>query len=373
MHRYVLTSILCGALLAQQQPPAASTQTQPAAPQEETLPRFVGGVDYVSTPAWVYDRSGNTVSGLRPEQFRLFDNGKEQNIQVDVSFIPISLVICIQANANVEGLLPQVRKIGSLVKPLLIGDQGQAAVIKYDHRIDTIQPFTSDGDQITQAIAKINPGSSTSRMIDAVSTATQMLRRQPKNRQRIILLIGETRDIASEMRLRTALMDIQVANVTFYAVDMSRFMTTLTGKPQPGRVDNRPAPLAGAATLPSGVPATPTSVAQATGGAGTAGRAEFLPLLLELYRDAKAIFRKNPVEAFTQATGGMEFGFHSLRTLEDAFQRLGEQLHSSYTISYSPNNRTVAGWHDIKVDVPGRRDIDKIQARPGYWLGAGSQ
>lgn len=366
MHRIFLASALCGLLAAQQQP-AATPPTDQQAPET----RIVVGVDYVSTPAWVYDRDGGTISGLRPEQFRLFDNGKEQNIQVDVSFTPISLVICIQANANVEGLLPQVKKIGNLVKPLLIGDQGQAAVIKYDHRIDVIQDFTADGDSITQAISKIHPGSSTSRMIDAVSQATYMLRRQPRNRQRIILLVGETRDIASEMRLRTALMDIQVSNVTFYAVDMSRFMTTLTGKPQPGRQDNRPAPLAGAASLPSMVPATPTSVAQATGGGGgTAGRAEFLPLLLELYRDAKAIFKKNPIEAFTQATGGMEFGFHSQRTLEEAIQRLGEQLHSSYTISYSPNNREVTGWHEIKVDVPGRPDIAKIQTRPGYWLGA---
>jgi len=368
MHRYVLISVLCGALLAQQQPPAAAPAT---AQQQDQDIRFITGVDYVSTPAWVYDRDGNTVSGLRPEQFRLFDNGKEQNIQVDVSFVPISLVICIQANANVEGMLPHVKKIGNLIKPLLIGDQGQAAVIKYDHRVEVIQPFTSDGDQITTAISKITPGSSSSRMIDAVSQATQMLRRLPRNRQRIILLLGETRDVSSEMRLRTALMDIQVANVTFYAVDMSRFMTTLTAKPQPGRQDNRPPPLAGAASLPSMMPATPTSVAQATGGGGgTAGRAEFIPLLLELYRDTKAIFKKNPVEAFTQATGGMEFGFHSLRTLEDAFQKLGEQLHSSYTIAYAPNNREANGWHEIRVDVPGRRDISRIQTRPGYWLGA---
>jgi VWFA-related protein len=365
MHRIFLTSALCGLLAAQQQPaPPAPT------PDEEAVTRIVVPVDYVSTPVWVYDRDGGAISGLRPEQFRLFDNGKEQNIQVDVSFTPISLVICIQANANVEGLLPQVKKIGNLVKPLLIGDQGEAAVIKYHRDVQVIQEFTSDADKITESISKIYPGASSNRMIDAVSTATQMLRRQPRNRQRIILLIGETRDNSSEMRLRTALMDIQVANVTLYAVDMSRFITTLTAKPQPGRVDNRPAPLAGAGTLPSGVPATPTSVAQATGGAGTAGRAEFVPLLVELFRDAKAIFKNNPVEAFTKATGGMEFGFHSQRTLEDAIQKLGDQLHSSYTISYSPNNREATGWHEIKVDVPGRSDIAKIQTRPGYWLGA---
>jgi VWFA-related protein len=367
--RLLLISGLCGLLAAQQATPPK--QQQPTTATEDPETRIAVSVDYVSTPAWVYDRDGSTISGLQPNQFRLFDNGKEQNIQVDVSFTPISLVICIQANAHVEGMLPQIRKIGNMIKPLLVGDQGQVAVIKYDHRILPIQEFTNDSDKIAEAIAKITPGSSSNRMIDAVSAATQMLRRQPRNRQKIILLLGETRDVSSEMRLRSALMDIQVSNVTFYAVDMSRFMTTLTSRPDPGRQENRPPALAGAATLPSMVPATPTTVAQANGGSGNAGRAEFIPLLVELFRDAKAIFKANPVEAFTKATGGMEFGFHSQRTLEDAIQRLGEQLHSNYMVSYSPNNRDMAGWHDIRVDIPGRRDVAKVQTRPGYWLGAG--
>jgi VWFA-related protein len=366
MHRLVLTSLLCGLLVAQQKPPAQA----PTTATEDPETRIVVGVDYISTPAWVLDRSGNTISGLRPDQFRLFDNGKEQNIQVDVSFTPISLVICLQANAHAEGLLTQAKKIGNMIKPLLIGDQGQAAVIKYDSRVQTIQDFTSDTDKINESISKIYPGSSSNRMIDAVSAATQMLRRQPRNRQRIILLVGETRDLSSETRLRTALMDIQVANVTFYAVDMSRFITTLTARPDPGRQENRPAPLAGAATIPSGVAATPTSVAQANGGSGNAGRAEFIPALVELFRDAKAIFKDNPVEAFTKATAGAEFGFHSQRSLDEAIQKLGEQMHSNYTISYSPNNREITGWHEIKVDVPERRDVARVQTRPGYWLGA---
>ncbi len=357
MLRFVFASLLCGLLLGQ------SSQDQLPAPIRVS-------VDYVTTPAWVYDRDGNTVSGLRPEQFRLFDNKKEQNIQVDVSFTPISLVICLQANSHVEGLLPQVRKIGNLIKPLLIGDQGEAAVITYHSRVDVKQEFTNDADKISAAIAKIFPGSDSNRMIDAVSEATRMLRTRPRNRQRIILLVGETRDVSSETRLRSALMDIQVSNIIFYAVDMARFITTLTAPPKPGRPDNRP-PAMSAGSLPPGVPATPTTVAQATGGGGAnAGRAEFIPVLVELFRDAKAIFKDNPVEAFTKATGGKEFGFHTQRTLEVAIQELGDQLHSNYMISYSPSNRDETGWHEITVDVPGRPDIKRVQTRPGYWLGA---
>ena len=51
----------------------------------------------------VTDRAGNIIDGLQPAQFHLFDNGKEQNIQVDVTFEPISLVVAIEASARVDG------------------------------------------------------------------------------------------------------------------------------------------------------------------------------------------------------------------------------------------------------------------------------
>ena len=67
-----------------------------------------------------------------------------------------------------EGILPQVKKIGGLIAPLLIGEQGEAAVIAFDSRIRTLQDFTSDSDKITKAVKDLTAGSSSSRMIDAV-------------------------------------------------------------------------------------------------------------------------------------------------------------------------------------------------------------
>jgi len=358
MYRALLIVVVCGLLVAQQ-------TTPPGQEQPET--RIVTTVLNVSTPAWVYDRDGDYINGLRADQFRLFDNGKQQDVRVDVSFTPISLVLCVQANSHVQGLLPQVKKIGGLIKPLLTGDQGEVALIAYDSRIRRLQEFTSDADKISQAMEKIQPGSDANHLIDAVSDATRMLRSKPSNRQRIILLIGETRDLYSEMHLREAMIDLQLANIVFYAVDMSRFVTSLTAPPPTPRWQNVPAQTAGAAAIPVGMAATPNTVVNATGMEGQ--HAEFLPLMIELFRDAKAIFKDNPVEAFTKATGGTEYGFHSQRTLEEAVQRLGEQLHSNYMISYTPNNRTEFGFHKIEVDVPDRRDVRRVQTRPGYWIG----
>ena len=72
----------------------SSHRQQPTAPAAQPATVFRGGVEVVQAPVLVFDRDGNYVDGLQPHQFHLFDNGKEQNINVDVAYQPISLVIC---------------------------------------------------------------------------------------------------------------------------------------------------------------------------------------------------------------------------------------------------------------------------------------
>jgi hypothetical protein len=185
------------------------------------------------------------------------DNSKEQNIHVDVTFIPISLVIAIQANDHVEGMLPKIAKIGSMIQPLITGDQGEAAVMAFDHRFRWLQDdFTSDPDKIESALKKMTPGSGSSRMIDAVIESVRKLRSRPGNRRRILLLISETRDKGSEGKVRDALMDIQMNNVSVYSVDISRMMAGLTSHPPDPRPDTLPPAMH---PIPTQVPATPTT------------------------------------------------------------------------------------------------------------------
>jgi len=369
--RLMLIGVISLVALAQKPsaPPALPPAQAPPAPAEEQVPAtFRTSVEVVVAPVIVKNRDGQYVNGLQPTDFRLFDNGKEQNIRVDVAFQPISLVIVVQANGHVDSVLPQIQKIGALIQPIVIGEQGEAAVIAFDHRIQVLQDFTSDSTRVADALKKIRAGSNTSAMIDAVNKAVLMLRTRPANRRRIVLLISETRDYGSEGRARDALIAAQVYNVSVYSVDISRFLTTLLAKQQP----QRPNPLPPAARpLPSGVPATPTTVQQTFGSNG--GRAEFVPLMVELFKDVKAVFKDNPVELFTKGTGGTEYGFTRQRGLEEAISRIGEELHSQYLISYTPNNKEEGGFHEITVDVVATnalgRDI-QVHTRPGYWLAA---
>jgi len=332
--------------------------------QEPEQPTFRTGVNVVIAPTIVTDRDGGFVHGLERQDFVLLDNNKPQDIKVDVSFIPISLVVAIQANSAVEAVLPKVQKIGTLLHYLVVGtEQGEVAILSFDHKVQVRQDFTSDIDKVQQALKRISPGSSSNAVNDAVLAGIRLLRRRPENRRRILLLISETRDRGSEARTRDVLYAAQFANVNIYSLNINRLITTLTAKPEAPRPDPIPAT---ARPLPAGVPHTPSAAAQVSGNATNS--ANFIPVFVEIFKATKAIFVDNPVETYTKWTGGTEHPFISQNDLEEAVRRIGEELHSQYLISYVPNNRDEGGFHEIVVRV--NRRGAKASTRPGYWMAA---
>lgn len=326
---------------------------------ESTDPLFRTAVSVVLAPTTVLDKDGHHVDGIQPHEFRLFDNEKLQDIRVDTSFAPIALVIAVQADAAAEPVLPTVRRVGPAIQGLITGDNGQAAVIAFDHRVDVKQDFTADYAKINEALEKIKPGSSSSRLLDTVLQSVRMLRNRPKNERRVLLLISETRDKASEASMREALLAAQLHDVTIYTANMSRLVTALAGKTPVPRPDPIPAT---ARRLPGGAPQTPTAVAAYT------GTGNVIPAFVEIFRGVKGVFVDNPSERLTEFTGGKEHSFKSQSDLEDVVRRIGLDLHSQYLISYNPNNKLEGGFHQIRVEV--RRPDLNIRTRLGYWLAA---
>ena len=322
---------------------------------------FRTGIKVVVAPAVVTDRHGKYINGLQSHDFQLTDNGKAQDIRVDVTYIPISLVVAIQANAAAEPVLPVVRKIGSLLQGLVIGEQGEVAILAFDHRIQTLQDFSTDTTKIEESLAKLRAGSSTSRLIDSVVEGVRMLKTRPETRRRVLLLIGEARDYGSEAKVREALTDLQFANVSVYSVNINQLANSFRTKaPQP-----RPDPIpATARHMPGGVAPTPDNAAQLYGNPGNS--ADFVPVFADIFRATKSVFVKNPVEVYTRFTGGDERSFINQRDLESAMSSIGDELHSQYLLSYVPTNKEEGGFHEIVVTVD-RADV-KVRTRPGYWV-----
>jgi VWFA-related protein len=354
-----------------QESPQQNTESKTAGNQTSqsdvaTLPPVTTRV--VLVPTSVLDPDGHGyVNGLATTDFELFDNDKPQKINADFSQLPLSLVLVVQANSEIEPVLPQLKKTGILFQGLVTGADGDVAVLSFDHRMQHLQDFTNDPEKLDDAMQKLTAGSSSARLIDAVIEADHMLRRHdPQNRRRrVVVLLSRNIDKGSESHLQETVRSMQFDNVIVYCVDISKVLTAVMKKPDYPRPAYGGVPPEARGSIAGGQgPRTQTSDAQEMDG-------NVLNAVPPILRGIHDLFKKTPAEAFSYFTGGRLYSFATQRTLETVITDIGADLNSQYLLSYSPNNTNEPGFHTIKVNVD--RPGLKVRVRPGYWWGGGAQ
>jgi VWFA-related protein len=342
--------LICGAALAQS-PPAAD------APKDDKDAVIRANVNVVIAPTTVRDRKGEFIDGLQLQDFQLYDNTKLQRITADVRDEPLSLVIAVQKSSSLNDILPKIQRIGSMLNDLVAGQDGEVAVVAFDHRVQVVQDFTNETEKVSEAMKKLVPGSANHAVIDAEMQCIRMLRNRPRDRRRVLLIIAEKRDRGSEARLREALTEAQFANVAIYSLDISSVIAALTtrGDPPPP-----PAIPTTAQHVPAGAALTPTTIDQ------NYYLGNVIPVFVDIFKGVKSIFVDDTLDVFTRFTGGKEYAFVSERSLERAVEGISQELHSQYLLSYTPNNQIEGGFHDIRVVV--MRPQMEVRTRPGYWV-----
>lgn len=336
-------------------PPAISTQD--TGPDTGDTAKFISGATVVVAPTTVRDRNGEFVNGLQLGDFSLYDNDKLQKINADVRDEPLSLVVAVQRSSNVDIFLPKLQKIGTQLNQLLAGQDGEIAVVGFDHRMQVMQDFTKEGTKVSEAMQKMTPGSSQHAVVDAVNFSIRMLKNRPPARRRVLLLIAEKRDKGSELRMRECLTEAQFANVSIYSLDISTVVAALTDKGLPPRPDSVPPE---AQHLPGGYAATPTTQVQ------NDYMGNYIPVFVDIFKAVKSIFVDDTLDVFTRFTGGREYSFVGEKSLDRAIAGISDELHSQYLLSYQPNDQTKGGFHEIKVIV--NRPNLEVRTRPGYWV-----
>ncbi len=338
--------------------PASNLPKQDSAKDPGDLTISVTGT-VVIAPTTVRDRNGDFVNGLQLQDFQLYDNNKLQKVNADVRDEPLSMVVAVQRSSNLTDFLPKIQSIGTMLNQLVAGQDGEIAVVGFDHRIQVMQDFTNEGAKISEAMKKMTPGSSNHAVIDAVNQSIRMLKNRPRDRRRVLLLIAEKRDRGSELRLREGLTEAQFANVSIYSLDISTIVAALTDKGMPPRPPSIPPE---AQHLPGGYSATPTTIDQ------NYYMGNYVPVFVDIFKAAKSIFVDDTLDVYTRFTGGREYSFVGERSLEKAIEGISDELHSQYLLSYQPNDQTEGGFHEIKVIV--NRPKLEVRTRPGYWVAA---
>jgi Ca-activated chloride channel homolog len=242
VHRLLLAVSLCGSILCvpaisqqQSQPPQpAAPAPQPNAPpapppQEQPTTRIQVQVNEVIVPITVTDDKGKFVSNLTARDFRIFDEGRPQRIRFFNHSQKQSVVVGFLldlSNASRIHWDKYKDAVEELVWEVLPGDKKYTGyLITYSNEAEVAVNTTWDGEKITSRINKLKAGGGAA-LYDAIylaCTKRDLVKGEPYEPRRVIVVIGDGHDSASNHTLDQVLELAQRNQVTVYAVSTMAF------------------------------------------------------------------------------------------------------------------------------------------------------
>jgi VWFA-related protein len=323
-----LVRVLLFALLAAASAPAQDTPAQDTIHTQSNV---------VIVPALVKNAKGEAVYGLGARDFVVEDDGVEQAVRLDEAAegSVMSLVIAIQRGRRANYEFPRIRGLSAMVDPIMETGLGRVAIVEFDSQAELVQDFTSSFEKTTETLKQLQPGDGGAAILDVVDYSVKLLENAPRERQRVLLLISETRDHGShEAKVADVVAEIGQSNTAVYALafspSRSNVLDTMRGNNMP---EMHPSP----------------------------------DLLAPFILAAEAM-KKNIPGTVAAMTGGEYELFATKTNFEARMIDFTNHLHSRYLLSIEPKNPH-AGLHQIRVRLrdPGDRTV---LARSRYWVAA---
>ena len=301
-----------------------------ALPQETTL-RTQSNV--VLIPALVKDQEGGIVYGLQARDFVVEDDGVEQAIRLDETpeGQPISLVVAIQRGRRAYAEFPRMRGLKSMLEPLFALGTARVAVVEFDSQVELTRNFTKDATLVHDDLTNLQPGDGGATILDAIDYSVGLLKKEPEGRQRVLLLISETRDHGSHGEIDDTVAAIGQSNAVMYALAFSPALSNILDT---GRGTNKN-------EMHNGID------------------------FLDLASQAAQAMRKNIPSAIASMTGGEYELFSTRKKFEVRMNDFTNHLHSRYLLSFAPKSPH-PGLHQIRVRVKDAADA-AVLARSSYW------
>jgi len=305
-------------------------------------PTFRSQSNIVIVPALVRDVTGHVIYGLSATDFVIEDEGVEQTVQLDESAEaePLSLMVAVQTGRRAWREFGRMRGLNSMFSPILTLANSQIAVLTFDSQLKLVQDFTGDSGSLAKSMDGLEPGDKGAAILDAVQYSVRLLNKTPQGRQRVLLLISETRDHGSHYaKLDDVVSLIGGSNATVYCLtfspSLSQVLDTERGRNRDEAYWNAP----------------PDVTA---------------PFLM-----ARQSMRKNAAKAIASQTGGEYELFESHKRFETRMMDFTNHLHNRYVLSFEPRNPT-PGLHRLRVRLKDTGTAT-VLARSSYWVAVPNQ
>ena len=289
-------------------------------------------VNLVNVLASVRSKSGALIGNLQKEDFKVFEDGKEQSIKsfVRETDLPLTLGLLVDTSGSQANLINTEEQAASQFFSKVLRTKDVAFLIQFGAESELLQDTTNSARLLQKGLSKLrlsvpvgglHPGpvptmqnNAGTVLYDAVYLAANERMRGEVGRKAIILITDGV-DTGSKISRDKAIEAAQKADAIIYSiyyVDRSQY---------------------------------------GGGGFGT----------INMGGGGEGELRR-----MSNETGGQVFRVDRSHSLDDIFRDIQEEMRTQYSLSYQPpNSKRDGSYHKIEIKVTGKDN--KVQARKGYY------
>jgi VWFA-related protein len=363
--------------------PKPTPTPTPQKPPEQVEDVIRTTSNLVMVPVSITDQQGQAVQGLTVKDFRLDENGKQQEITgiADPEQVPLAIALLFDSSSSVgtKGFFVSQQKAAAAFLKLVMKSQDRAAIFTITEKPTVIQPLSSAEASAAKmlSIPAATKSVPTAFYDTVIAAAKYLTDNAPSTYRRVIVVLSDGDDNFSEQ-----IRDLAVAK---YNADQA----AQDPKPdEPKSADGTPA--SGSNPKPKAQPSNQRASAQPT------TREELRNVLQQRHQLAVRAVQKsvqqadvifysvNPggpsiklnqiamraergMEDIAETTGGTAFVPETDADLERVFRQVAAELRGQYLLQYYGDSEAPAGqFRKIQVAVPARNDV-RIRARQGYY------
>ena len=292
----------------------------------------------VTLPVAVMDRDGRYIPNLRKEDFRLWEDGVEQDVAIFSSVDkPFSVVLMLDTSGSTRFRLDDIQDAAiTFVNQLRQDDR--VMVVSFDDQVRVLTEFTSDRSRLRDAIRRTQPGNGT-KLYEALDLVMNQRLNNVEGRKAIVLFTDGVDTTSKHASYASNIRDAEELDALIYPVQYDTYTDQGGGSgwPGSGRLPNSNADILG--QILGGI--FGKGGGRSGGGGGGVGTSRHEYDLANRY-----------LHELAERTGARSYKADSTQNLSAAFANVADELRRQYTLGYYPKTPAQAGQRrQIRVRV----------------------
>ncbi len=306
----------------------------------------------VTFPVSVLDRDGRFITGLKKEDFQIFENGVEQQIDSFASVEqPFTVILMIDVSPSTAFQIDEIHEAAIAFVDQLRRDD-KVIVVSFDEKFRVLSPATNNRSVLQNAIRKAQFGDGTS-LYDAVNNVISHELPRIEGRKAVVLFTDGVDTTSRRADYQSTVRATEEIDALFYPI---RYDTSVEMANRNGGTNYPRRRRGGSGDIVADILGGILSGGNVQIGGGSAGGSR------EDYEKGKRY-----LEELARNSGGRKFEANN--DLTAAFSGIAEELRRQYSLGYYPETVGQKGERK-KIRVRVKRPNLVVRAKDSYIVGA---